>query len=141
MSRTGGIQFFAQKVPDAFKDRRALRKWLHAVVRDHGHSVGELNLVLMSDRSLLKYNRDFLGHDEYTDVITFDGRTGNGVSGDVLMSYERIRENARMFGVDVRSELRRVMVHGVLHLLGHSDKTTAQRTAMRALEDRYLKRF
>jgi len=96
---------------------------------------------LLTDKALLEYNQRYLDHDEFTDVITFDGQTGTGVSGDVLMSYDRIRENATSFGVSVQNELRRVMVHGLLHLLGHGDKTKAQKQAMRELEDRCLGRW
>jgi len=137
----GAIAFKAVEVPNAFRDRTALRKWLHGVARDHGHSIGELNYVLLTDKALLEYNQRYLDHDEFTDVITFDGQTGTGVSGDVLMSYDRIKENAASFGVSAQNELRRVMVHGLLHLLGHGDKTKAQKQAMRELEDRCLGRW
>jgi probable rRNA maturation factor len=132
------IAFKAIDVPNAFRDRARLRQWLSKVARDHDQSIAELNYVLMGDDALLEYNRRYLDHDEYTDVITFDGQTGNGVSGDVLISYDRIKENASMFGVSAQQELLRVMVHGLLHLLGHRDKTKAQREAMRVLEDKYL---
>ncbi len=132
------IAFKVVSVPNAFRDRELLRKWLRTVALDHGHSIGELNYVLMSDDGLLEYNQRYLGHNEYTDVITFDGQTGTGVSGDVLMSHDRIKENAVTFSVSMKAELHRVMVHGLLHLLGHSDKTKAQREAMRGLEDKYL---
>ena len=135
------IAFKAVDVPNAFRDRVRLRRWLQSVARDHGHSINELNYVLMSDAELLTYNQRYLGHDDYTDVITFDGQTGTGVSGDILMSYERIKDNAASFGVPAQQELRRVMVHGLLHLLGHGDKTKAQKEAMRALEDKYLARL
>lgn len=135
------VSFLATGVPSAFRERERLRKWLSAVAKDHGHSIGELNYVLMSDKELLKYNRGFLKHDEFTDVITFDGQTGTGVSGDVLMSLDRITDNAKTFGVSAQHELRRVMVHGLLHLLGHSDKSAAKRKAMSALEDKYLARY
>ena len=139
MSRTAAsITFKSQGVPSAFRDRAALRQWLASVARDHGHQLRELNYVLMSDDALLEFNRRYLDHDEYTDVITFDGQTGTGISGDILMSYDRIRENARTFNVSLRSELERVMVHGLLHLLGHRDKTAAQKKSMREMEDRYL---
>lgn len=141
MAATARITFIVQQVPSVFRERDRLTKWLSAVAKEHGHSIGELNFVLMSDKALLQYNRDFLQHDEYTDVITFDGQTGTGVSGDVLMSYHRIRENAETFGVSIQHELRRVMVHGLLHLLGHSDKNAALRKAMRAMEDQYLARY
>lgn len=135
------ISFLASAVPSIYRERQRLRKWLMAVARDHGHNIGDLNYVLMTDKALLKFNRTFLGHNDYTDVITFDGQAGTGASGDVLMSLDRIRENAKAYHVPVQHELRRVMVHGLLHLLGHTDKTAAQRKAMSALEDRYLGRF
>jgi probable rRNA maturation factor len=141
MAAIGRIEFIVQHVPSAFRDRPRLRTWLHTVAKDHGHSIGELNYVLMSDAALLRYNQDFLNHNEYTDVITFDGQTGTGISGDVLISYHRIQENAQTFGVPVQHELRRVMVHALLHLLGHSDKSLAKRKAMREQEDQYLTRF
>ena len=135
------IAFQAKEVPNAFRDRAKLTRWLSAVAREHGHSIGELTYVLLSDKALLDYNRRYLDHDEYTDVITFDGQTGTGVSGDILISYDRVKENAATFGVSAQNELRRVMVHGLLHLLGHRDKTKAQRAEMRVLEDRYLARL
>jgi probable rRNA maturation factor len=135
------IAFKAEEVPNAFRDREQLRRWLQAVARDHGHSINELNYVLMSDDALLAYNQRYLGHDEYTDVITFDGQTGTGVSGDILMSYDRIKENAAELGIPAQHELRRVMVHGLLHLLGHDDKTKAKKAAMREQEDKYLARW
>lgn len=135
------VSFLTTGVPSAYRDRDRLRNWIVAVAKDHGHSIGELNYVLMSDKELLTYNREFLQHDEFTDVITFDGQTGTGVSGDVLMSLDRIKDNAGSFGVSIQHELRRVMVHGLLHLLGHTDKSAAKRKAMSALEDQYLARY
>ena len=141
MATRGQITFIAQQVPSAYRERERLRVWLHLVAKEHGHSIGELNYVLMSDKELLKYNRDFLQHDDYTDVITFDGQTGTGVSGDILMSLDRIKDNAEAFGVSVQQELRRVMVHGLLHLLGHKDKSAKDRAAIRAMEDQWLARM
>lgn len=138
MAAAGTIAFKAIDVPDAFRERVRLRKWIRAVASEHGHSIGEVTFVLMSDKGLLPYNKRYLGHDEYTDVITFDLQTGTGISGDILISYDRVRENARTFGATAQHELHRVMVHGLLHLLGHKDKSPAQRKAMRALEDRCL---
>jgi rRNA maturation RNase YbeY len=132
------ITFRAQGVTNVFRDRQKLKRWLSSVAKDHGHSINELSFVLLSDEGLLEFNQRYLGHNDYTDVITFDGQTGTGVSGDILMSLERIQENARTFGVSVQHELRRVMVHGLLHLLGHTDKTKAAKAAMRSQEDRYL---
>lgn len=138
MPSGGIIAFKAIDVTNAFRHRERLRKWIRAVASDHGHSIGEVTFVLLSDKGLLPYNKRYLGHDEYTDVITFDLQTGTGISGDILISYDRVRENAILFGVSAQHELRRVMVHGLLHLMGHSDKSTAKRAAMRAQEDKYL---
>lgn len=141
MAGSGQIAFKAVEVANAFRERDRLRTWLRNVASDHGHSVGELTFVLLSDKGLLPYNKRYLGHDEYTDVITFDLQTGTGVSGDILISYDRVRENAAAYGVSAQQELRRVMVHGLLHLLGHRDKSAAKRKAMRAVEDKYLARY
>lgn len=141
MASRGAIGFIVQEVPNAFRERDRLRKWLHRIAQDHGTRIDAVNFVLMTDRSLLYYNETFLNHHDYTDVITFPVESNNGVAGDVLISYERIKENATYYGVPVPHELRRVMVHGLLHLLGHGDKTKAQRSAMAELEDRYLKKL
>lgn len=141
MSNAGTIGFVVDGVTDAFRDRAALRTWLNGVARDHGTRIDQLTYVLMSDRALLQFNRRYLAHDELTDVITFPVESNNGVAGDVLISYDRVRDNASAFGVGAHHELRRVMVHGLLHLLGHGDKTKAQEQAMRRTEDRYLERW
>ncbi|MCC7503414.1 MAG: rRNA maturation RNase YbeY [Flavobacteriales bacterium] len=141
MATSGTIGFIVQDVPDAFRDRTRLRQWLQRVAQDHGTRIDAVSYVLMNDRALLKYNRDFLQHDDLTDVITFPVESNNGVSGDVLISYDRVRDNATTFGVSAQLELRRVMVHGLLHLLGHADKTKAQKAGMRTLEDQYLARL
>lgn len=138
MAKGGIIAFKALDVTNAFRDREKLRKWVRSVASDHGHAIGEVTFVLMTDKALLDYNKRYLEHDTYTDVITFDLQTGTGISGDVLMSYDRIKENAATFGVPVQNELHRVMVHGLLHLLGHTDKSEAKRKAMRTEEDKYL---
>ncbi|HMQ76540.1 MAG TPA: rRNA maturation RNase YbeY [Flavobacteriales bacterium] len=132
------VTFLVQDVPDPFRDRAHLRRWLNRVAADHGSRIDRVCFVAMGDMALLAYNRTYLQHDDYTDVITFPVESSNGASGDVLLSTDRIRENAAEFGVSARHELHRVMVHGLLHLLGHTDRTKAQKAAMRALEDKYL---
>lgn len=132
------VTFLVQDVPDPFRDRTRLRHWLQRVAADHGSRIDRVCFVAMGDKALLAYNRTYLQHDDYTDVITFPVESSNGASGDVLISTDRIRENAAAFGVSARHELHRVMVHGLLHLLGHADRTKAQKAAMRALEDKYL---
>lgn len=138
MTAGAGVRFLVQDVPDAFRGRAELRNWLARVAKDQGHELGSIAYVLMSDEQLLAYNRSYLDHHDLTDVITFPDADNEGVSGDVLISYERVKENARTFKVSAQHELARVIVHGLLHLIGHSDKSHAQRAAMTALEDRYL---
>ncbi|MCB9168779.1 MAG: rRNA maturation RNase YbeY [Flavobacteriales bacterium] len=123
---------------NAFRDRTALRQWLLRVAEAEGRRVGSITYVLMSDNELLAYNRQYLAHDDLTDVITFHEGQDEDLEGDILISYERVKENAREYHVHHTAELHRVMVHGLLHLCGHQDKTAPQRTAMRQLEDRYL---
>ncbi|MBK6626770.1 MAG: rRNA maturation RNase YbeY [Flavobacteriales bacterium] len=132
------VTFLVQDVPDPFRDRTRLRHWLQRVAADHGSRIDRVCFVAMGSKALLAYNRTYLRHDDHTDVITFPVESSNGANGDVLMSLERIRENAAEYGVSARHELHRVMVHGLLHLLGHTDRTKAQKAAMRALEDKYL---
>ncbi len=133
------ITFIARDVPDAFRQKGVLRKWLQHVAAQHGTRIDALTFVLMDDPSLLHYNRSYLQHDDLTDVITFPVENNNGVAGDVLISYDRVRENARIYKTTAQGELHRVMVHGLLHLLGHKDGSPAQKKAIRAEEDRWLK--
>lgn len=135
------IVFILHHVPDAFRGRGRLRTWLHRVARAEGQRIHHLTFVLMGERELLKHNQHWLGHDEHTDVITFPYGNDAGLHGEVLISLDRVRENARQLGVSAASELRRVMVHALLHLCGHDDRTTRQRKAMRGLEDRYMALF
>ncbi|MDX9751922.1 MAG: rRNA maturation RNase YbeY [Flavobacteriales bacterium] len=135
------IHFTVRGVPDAFRERARLRRWLHEVARDHGRTIVDLGYVLLTEEEMLRCNRAYLGHDDHTDVITFPLEDGPEVQGEVLLGHARIKENAAIYKVAMQQELRRVMVHGLLHLLGHADKTPAQRTAMRALEDKYLARW
>ena len=141
MATSGTIEFIVQDVPDAFREPTRSRKWLYRVAQDHGTRIDRVNFVLMSDKDLLYYNETFLHHDDLTDVITFPVESNNGVAGDILISYDRIKENAATYGASAKQELRRVMVHGLLHLLGHKDKTKAQRETMHQLEEKFLARF
>lgn len=145
------IAFQFNGVPDAFRHRTALRQWLTAVAKRESRTIAQLTYVLMTDKALLAYNRQYLQHDEYTDIITFDTRPdekalslraqSRSIHGDILISYTRVKENAATFGVSAQRELHRVMVHGLLHLCGYGDKTEKQRKAMRALEDKYLRQL
>lgn len=121
------------------KERLRLRKWLKGVIENEKKKVGEIGYLFCDDKYLIEVNRQYLQHDTYTDIITFPYNEGDVVSGDILISVERVEENAKKFGVEFESELHRVMVHGVLHLLGQGDKTEKEAKKMHQREDEALK--
>jgi probable rRNA maturation factor len=117
---------------------RRRRAWLEACVRERGQQIEEISVVFMLDEELLELNRRHLNHDEYTDIITFDMREkipADALKGELYISIERVKENARLHGCGMNEELDRVMVHGLLHMLGFKDKTAAERAAMRTEEE------
>ena len=135
------IAFRSIGVPGAFRNRQGLRQWLTAVAKSHGREIESIAFVLMSDNALLEYNRKYLKHDYFTDVITFSYSIGSALNGDVLLSYDRIKVNAAAFETSFQGELRRVMVHGLLHLLGQKDDRASEKRAMRAMEDQSLEEY
>lgn len=112
--------------------------WLQAVISSEKKIAGELNYIFCDDAYLHKINVDFLDHDTFTDIISFDYTQGNVVSGDMYISVERVEENAQDFNCSFRDELSRVMVHGILHYCGYKDKTTEDAKLMRNKENTYL---
>ncbi len=133
------INFFTEDIQYTLKQKTKIRSWISATIADEGYKLVELNFILCSDEYLLRINQDYLQHDDYTDVITFDNAEGpKTIVGDIFISLERIKENAQQFKADTLTELCRVMIHGTLHLLGYKDKTKAAKTQMTAKEDYYL---
>ena len=135
------ILFHAEniKVPDF--DQELFCSWLSDTINQEGGSVGDVQFVFCSDAYLLNMNISHLQHDYYTDIITFDYCENDEVNGDLFISIDRVIDNAKTFNVSVLTELRRVAVHGVLHLLGYKDKTDEDVLLMRAKEDFYLARY
>ena len=115
--------------------------WLNNVIEEEGRQTGELVYVLCKDDYLLKKNIQFLNKDTLTDVITFDYCKGEIINGDILISTERVNENAKIYKVNYLTELHRVMVHGLLHLLGYKDKNEKSKKTMREKENYYLNKF
>jgi rRNA maturation RNase YbeY len=115
--------------------------WIIRVINGYGQDVGELNFIYVTDEVLLQMNQDYLRHDYYTDIITFEYQEIEGVSGDLYISTDRVLENAEGLNCSLESEMRRVMIHGVLHLLGHNDKSVEEAGKMRELEEAALKLF
>lgn len=115
-----------------------MKKWLSEVILRRGKSVGNISYLFCDDEYQLEANRRYLDHDTYTDIITFDYVAGGLISGDIMISVDRVGENAMKFGVPFEQELHRVIVHGVLHLLGQGDKSDAEAQEMRRQEGEAL---
>lgn len=132
------IRFSVQSGEFELEEAPKVRQWVAEVVKRRGKSVGNINYLFCDDEYLLEANRRYLNHDTYTDIITFDYVAGGLVSGDIMISTERVGENAAKFGVPFGQELRRVVIHGVLHLLGQGDKSEAEAREMRRQEEEAL---
>ncbi|MEY8020386.1 rRNA maturation RNase YbeY [Muriicola sp. SD30] len=125
----------------SIKDEDKYTEWFKKVIASESKYAGDLVYILTDDSEILKVNQDYLGHDYFTDIITFEYNKDNEVSGDIFISLDQIKENAENYSVTFEEELRRVMVHGILHLLGYDDKTDKDREKMRELENQKMKMF
>lgn len=134
------IRYFTEDIDFAFKGKSVHSAWLKAVSEEEGRRPGQISVIFCSDPYLLEINRKYLGHDYYTDIITFDYSDGDTISGDLFISVDTVRSNAEYFSADFKDELDRVIVHGVLHLIGYDDHTDEQSAEMRARENHYLER-
>lgn len=118
--------------------RRETTAWIKAVAASHGRKVGEVGYMFVDDEKILEVNREYLGHDFYTDVITFDYDEGDKINGDIVISLDTVRSNAELFGKQYDEELHRVIIHGILHLCGINDKGPGEREIMEAAENAAL---
>ncbi|WDF55429.1 rRNA maturation RNase YbeY [Mucilaginibacter sp. KACC 22063] len=133
------INFFQEDVNFKLSGKLKLKQWIKDTIAAEGYKLDELNYIFCSDEYLLGINQQYLDHDTYTDIITFDNsETPKLITGDIFISIERIRENAEKFSVSVNRELQRVVIHGALHLLGYKDKKPAEKKLMTEKEDFYL---
>ena len=119
-------------------DETEVTAWVRRVARDYGKVVGDVNYIFVDDATILDVNRRFLGHDYYTDHIGFDYSEGDALSGDIYISLDTVRTNASLFGTTFPEELRRIIIHGLLHLCGLRDKSPEEQTRMREAEDKAL---
>ena len=132
------ISYFNEDIVFKFKDKRLNNRWLKLVAESEVRRLGDISVIFCSDNYILDVNIKYLGHDYFTDIITFDYCEGDRLSGDLFISIDSVRENAVHYGTEFEDELNRVMVHGVLHLVGYDDHTAAEKKEMRAKEDYYL---
>jgi rRNA maturation RNase YbeY len=132
------FQFLSYQKPSFFKPTK-IKPWLKAIAAKENHVIKELNYVFMNDEDLLKINIEYLNHDTYTDIITFDNSEENGkIESDISISLERVEANAKKFNTTFENELLRVMAHGLLHLCGYKDKKKADIEMMRKKEEESL---
>jgi probable rRNA maturation factor len=136
------IQFNNADVDLALKQKRKLKQFIQFIFKNEHRAATHVNYVFCSDEYLLKINQDFLSHDDYTDIITFNlAEADEPVIGEIYISIDRVQENAERFAVPTYNELLRVMFHGVLHLCGYQDKSSRQKQLMKQMEDFYLAKF
>jgi len=126
---------FNSETSFTLKNQKKLVKWIGDVISSEGFQVGEINYIFCDDSYLNKINQEFLNHDTFTDIISFDYTLGKEVGGDIFISIERVLENAEKFNEVFENELHRVMIHGILHFMGYKDKTKKEKTLMRTKED------
>lgn len=132
------IGFYNEDVSFNLKGKTLLRQWIKRVVEAYGFKAGNLSYVFCSDEKILEVNRQFLQHDYYTDIITFDYDEGDRVCGDMYISVDTVRSNAEQYAPSFEREMRRVIIHGVLHLCGLKDKEPDDEKKMRAAEEEAL---
>ena len=135
------INFFAEDISFPEIDEEKLSRWIRNTASGYNCSVGALSYIFCNDEKILEINRQYLQHDYYTDIITFDYSEQNEISGDIFISLDTVRTNAEKYQNRFLDELHRVIIHGVLHLCGLNDETEAEQTAMRKAENEALNRL
>lgn len=132
------IRYFCEDIRFTYKNKLANNRWLKMVAGSEIRKIGDINVIFCSDNYILDVNMKYLQHDYFTDIITFDYCEGKVLSGDLFISVDSVRENSIEFATDFEEELHRVIVHGVLHLIGYDDHTEEEKKVMRQKENYYL---
>lgn len=141
MSQINTIRFFFENKSISLGERTRLKSFLRSLFRKEKKQVESINYIFCSDKKILEINQQFLKHDYYTDIITFDLSENEKLTAEIYISLERVRDNAKKEGVSLRSELHRVIFHGALHLCGYGDKKKEEIRVMREKEEHYLERW
>ena len=133
------IHFFLEEVNYNLRKKKSIRNWIIQTAENEDYKVGKLNYILTNDEILVQLNKEYLRHFTLTDIITFDLSEDEGfLTGDIYISVDRARENAKKFKDSLNNEIKRLMIHGILHLIGYKDKSQSERELMRAKEEYYL---
>ena len=136
---SSNINYFSENINYSLNEEKRISRWLHLIAKSENFKISELNYIFCDDKFLYSLNVEYLNHDTFTDVISFDYSEGTGqIIGDIYISIERIFENANIFKKTIDNELYRVMAHGLLHLFTYSDKTKSEKSIMTNKEDYYL---
>ena len=135
------LKIFYDNASCRFRGWRKFKGFIEKLVKNEGKTTGEISFIITSDSYLRTINKEFLNHDYFTDVITFDYCDGNLINGEIYISEDTVRRNSIDFKVHFNDEMLRVMFHGVLHLVGYNDTTDDEKTLMRSLEDKWMKLF
>lgn len=138
MESAPSVLFHFEEIDLKIENLSALTQWIKNSIESENKQLGSINYIFCSDQYLLKMNQDYLDHDTFTDIITFNYVEENIISGDLFISIERVKENSLTMELPFIVELKRVMIHGVLHLMGYDDKTPSETAQIRAKEDFYL---
>lgn len=141
MASKSKVYFFFQQIGPGFKNRTALKGFIEKLFKKEGKKLRSINYIFCSDEDILKINKQYLKHDFYTDIITFDLSESDEIVAEVYISTERVRENAKSLDTSFVSEIHRVIFHGALHLCGYGDKTKSEKVEMRKREDYYLNSY
>lgn len=132
------IQFFSEKVRFKLSNQRQTISWIKSVVKKEGASLKGVNYIFCSDDYLREINIQYLNHKTFTDIVTFNYGSTDQIEGDIFISIDRVKENAEKFKTDFQTEIHRVIIHGILHLVGYNDKSKTEKALMREKEDTYL---
>jgi rRNA maturation RNase YbeY len=135
------ITFFSEQVLFTLKNKIKIRNWINNSIENEQSILGSVNYIFTSDKYLLDINKEYLNHDYFTDIITFNYCHENQINGDIYISIDTVKNNSQRFDVSFVDELHRVMIHGVLHLIGFDDLTEEQKEIMRQKENEYLEIF
>lgn len=135
------IQFINENIPFPEIPKLQVKSWIKETAKRYGKKTGDIAFIFCNDEKILEINRQYLQHDYYTDIITFDYSEKNTISGDIFISIETVKSNAKKYGVEYDTELLRIIIHGILHLCGQEDKTLATKKEMTEKENEALERY
>lgn len=135
------VNYYTEECEFNYRGKLRTTRWVRAAIAEEGLKTGEISIIFCSDGYLLEMNKQHLRHDYFTDIITFGYDDGDRVSGDLFISINTVATNAEKFGAEFTEELKRVIIHGVMHLCGYPDKTEEEARTMRGKEDYYLEKF